>query len=133
MALKTACDRCGTSVLGITSSLKLVNGKYLCKACAANPTGKAQFFCTSCKSYTGFSKKRGSSWIEVILWLCYIIPGIIYSIWRRGGNSKVCPNCNNSTLISAESGTHVKCPDCKELVMRDARKCKHCGTALVPQ
>jgi len=29
--------------------------------------------------------------------------------------------------------THVKCPDCRELVLRDARKCKHCGCALVPQ
>jgi hypothetical protein len=29
--------------------------------------------------------------------------------------------------------THVKCPDCRELVLKDARKCKHCGTALVPQ
>ena len=28
--------------------------------------------------------------------------------------------------------THVKCPDCKEFVLRDARKCKHCGTALIP-
>lgn len=29
--------------------------------------------------------------------------------------------------------THVKCPDCKELVRKEARKCKHCGCALVPQ
>lgn len=29
--------------------------------------------------------------------------------------------------------THVRCPDCRELVRRDARKCKHCGTALIPQ
>lgn len=29
--------------------------------------------------------------------------------------------------------THVKCPDCRELVLHDARKCKHCGVALVPQ
>lgn len=29
--------------------------------------------------------------------------------------------------------THVKCPDCRELVLRDARKCKQCGAALVPQ
>lgn len=28
--------------------------------------------------------------------------------------------------------THVKCPDCKELVLKEARKCKHCGCALVP-
>lgn len=29
--------------------------------------------------------------------------------------------------------THVKCPDCRELVLQDASKCKHCGCALVPQ
>lgn len=29
--------------------------------------------------------------------------------------------------------THVRCPDCRELVRNDARKCKHCGCALVPQ
>ena len=29
--------------------------------------------------------------------------------------------------------THVRCPDCRELVRIDARKCKHCGSALVPQ
>lgn len=29
--------------------------------------------------------------------------------------------------------THVKCPDCREFVLRDARKCKHCGCALIPQ
>ena len=28
--------------------------------------------------------------------------------------------------------THVKCPDCRELVVRAARKCKHCGTSLIP-
>ena len=29
--------------------------------------------------------------------------------------------------------SHVKCPDCRELVLIDARKCKHCGAALTPQ
>ncbi len=29
--------------------------------------------------------------------------------------------------------THVKCPDCRELVLRDARRCKHCGCSLIPQ
>jgi hypothetical protein len=28
--------------------------------------------------------------------------------------------------------THVRCPDCKELVFKEARKCKHCGCALRP-
>lgn len=29
--------------------------------------------------------------------------------------------------------THVKCPDCKELVRKEAIKCKHCSCTLVPQ
>jgi hypothetical protein len=29
--------------------------------------------------------------------------------------------------------THVKCPDCRELILKDARKCKHCGCNLIPQ
>lgn len=29
--------------------------------------------------------------------------------------------------------THVKCPDCAELVLREARVCKHCGLRLTPQ
>ena len=28
--------------------------------------------------------------------------------------------------------THVKCPDCKELVLKEASVCKHCGCRLVP-
>ena len=31
------------------------------------------------------------------------------------------------------SDTHVKCPDCAELVLAQARVCKHCGCKLVPQ
>lgn len=29
--------------------------------------------------------------------------------------------------------THVRCPDCKELVLKEAKVCKHCGCKLVPQ
>ena len=29
--------------------------------------------------------------------------------------------------------THVKCPDCKELILKQAHVCKHCGCKLIPQ
>jgi len=29
--------------------------------------------------------------------------------------------------------THVKCPDCREFVLKEAAVCKHCGCRLVPQ
>lgn len=35
-------------------------------------------------------------------------------------------------LTAPSPDTHVRCPDCREMVYRDARKCKHCGTSLIP-
>lgn len=32
-----------------------------------------------------------------------------------------------------ERALQVQCPDCRELVRWDARKCKHCGAELTPQ
>lgn len=29
--------------------------------------------------------------------------------------------------------THVRCPDCRELVLKSAKVCKHCGCRLIPQ
>ena len=29
--------------------------------------------------------------------------------------------------------THIKCPDCREFILKDARICKHCGCKLLPQ
>ena len=133
MGLRTKCDGCGRTVTGIVSGLKEVNGKYLCSSCQSNPTGTAEFYCTSCSSYFAYPGKKGNGWIELILYFFYIIPGIIYSVWRRKESSKVCPKCKSTAVISASAGTHVKCPECAELVLREARKCKHCGCTLVPQ
>ncbi len=45
-------------------------------------------------------------------------------IWSLTGNTE-------DTSISPS--THVKCPDCAELVRREARICKHCGCKLISQ
>lgn len=42
-------------------------------------------------------------------------------------------NARQSATGAPTPETHVKCPDCAELVRREARVCKHCGCRLVPQ
>ena len=37
-----------------------------------------------------------------------------------------------SSSLLASPDTHVKCPDCKELILKEARVCKHCGCKLIP-
>ena len=28
--------------------------------------------------------------------------------------------------------THIRCPDCREFILKEARACKHCGCKLIP-
>lgn len=50
--------------------------------------------CPNC-SFEGEAKTKtpGSFLIELVLWLCFLIPGLIYSIWRLSARGKVCPRC----------------------------------------
>lgn len=64
----------------------------------------AEFICTSCGSQAGVKKVTpGNFLIEVILWLCFLVPGLIYSIWRIGNKRKVCRACGKDSIIPADS------------------------------
>lgn len=39
----------------------------------------------------------------------------------------------NGKVPAPTPSTHVRCPDCQELVLMQAKRCKHCGITLVPQ
>jgi hypothetical protein len=60
--------------------------------------------CTSC-GYVGEPKTitKGSIAIEIVLWLCFLIPGLIYSIWRLSSRHDGCPSCSQTTLIPVSS------------------------------
>lgn len=46
---------------------------------------------------------KGSFAIEVVLWLCFLIPGLIYSFWRLSSRSENCPKCGSSEVIPIDS------------------------------
>lgn len=64
-------------------------------------------FLMVCKN-CGFSSKvkkrlRGNPDIEILLYLCGIIPGIIYTSWRYGKKICQCPHCGSMDMIPADS------------------------------
>jgi uncharacterized membrane protein YeaQ/YmgE (transglycosylase-associated protein family) len=86
--------------------------------------------------------------MEIIIGWAFLaaIVGFMASTWNRSGfgyfllSLVVTPVIGLVILLLAgrrKEGptpeTHVRCPDCKELVHKEARKCKHCGCQLVPQ
>jgi len=66
---------------------------------------KAQdLLCTNC-GCQGKPKLRvkGSFFIEIILWLFFIVPGLIYTIWRLTTKQNVCVKCGSENLIPLDS------------------------------
>jgi hypothetical protein len=60
--------------------------------------------CTTC-GYVGGSKRvtKGSFFIEIILWLAFLIPGAIYSVWRLTSRYDACPKCGGGNMIPLNS------------------------------
>jgi len=61
-------------------------------------------FCTTCGHEGGTeTKTRGNLLIEIILWLCFLVPGLVYSIWRIASRHQVCASCGAATLVPPDS------------------------------
>lgn len=63
-----------------------------------------QLLCATCLT-VGSPKTvaRGSFWIEVVLWLCFLVPGLLYSIWRLTTKHKACAACGCTQLVPLDS------------------------------
>lgn len=60
--------------------------------------------CTRCGTRTNArTETRGSFIIELALWLLFIIPGLIYSLWRLSSRRDVCHACGAPDLVPVDS------------------------------
>lgn len=72
------------------------------------PGGKAlpdgAMFCAAC-GHAGAPEANtpGSIWIEVVLWCFFLIPGLVYSIWRHSKRHPACAKCGAASLIPTDS------------------------------
>ena len=46
---------------------------------------------------------RGSMGVEIVLWLCFIVPGLIYSIWRLSSKHETCSACGSERLVPIQT------------------------------
>jgi hypothetical protein len=60
--------------------------------------------CTVC-GHVGKARieTKGSFAIEVVAWLFFLIPGVIYSLWRLTTRHKACRSCKSGAVIPVDS------------------------------
>jgi len=46
---------------------------------------------------------KGDIGTEIVLWLCLLLPGIAYSVWRHTSRYKGCPICGVGGMIPLSS------------------------------
>jgi hypothetical protein len=86
------------------------------------------YFLPAINGYSRKHKSAGGIFLFNLLLGWTLLGWIVAAAWSAGGNV-ITPADGETPTVD----THVRCPDCKELVRRDARKCKHCGCILIPQ
>lgn len=78
-------------------------GKILYNAVTGSKGGKVRHCMTCGVDDQAKSVTRGSLAIEIVLWLCFLVPGLIYSIWRLTSRYEGCAACGSKTLIPFDS------------------------------
>ncbi|QXZ09965.1 hypothetical protein KUF54_01445 [Comamonas sp. Y33R10-2] len=54
------------------------------------------------------TQDSGNAYIELALWLCFLVPGIIYSAWRRRNKVQLCGACGSKNLVAARTAAGRK-------------------------
>ncbi len=98
----------GAPGMGLLAAVMIVCGlltglwKSMNAAPVVNTAG--QMYCQNCGTVRWPVKRtRGSFAIEIILWFCFFIPGLIYTVWRLTTKELVCPECGATGMIPLTS------------------------------
>jgi hypothetical protein len=99
-----------------------------------------QMVCTTCHTIGRTSTKvQGSFLIEIVLWCFFLVPGIIYSIWRATSTQKVCGACGSQQIVPVGSvaGRKIaeenKPKEAPATVVDDGFKCPYCAETIKPE
>ena len=50
--------------------------------------------CSEC-GYEGPAEPKapGKAWLEAVFWIAFVVPGLLYHLWRLLGRRYICPRC----------------------------------------
>ena len=64
----------------------------------------AKMYCSNCGAVeVPIRNTPGRFGVEAALWLCFLIPGLIYSVWRLATRHDACPECYSANILPVNS------------------------------
>jgi LSD1 subclass zinc finger protein len=92
-----ACPHCGAPAAGALPRLH-----------PAAPDGGGDV-CLTCYSVVHAKREtKGPAWIGWVLLPFYLLPGILYFVWRSRSQRAVCPRCGSEALVPATSARAIE-------------------------
>lgn len=124
----------------------LMTAEEVRKAKRGTPMAGHGMYCKKCGN-VGPTKgiMKGSFAIELVLWLFFLLPGLVYSIWRLTTKGRGCSVCGSDDVIPANSPlaknntsqpvaeatiAAVLCSSCGKYSRGGATFCTQCGKRL---
>ena len=46
--------------------------------------------------------------IEILLWICFLLSGLIYTVWRGSARYKGCPKCGSKEIVPLNTPRGMK-------------------------
>jgi len=61
--------------------------------------------CTLCGHETlhPLKKMPGTAWVSLVLLVPFVLPGVVYQVWRMAMRRAVCPRCGSTALIPGDA------------------------------
>ena len=100
-------------------------------------------YCLDC-GFVGKSKWQtpGTLALEIVLWLFFVVPGVIYSLWRWRASHEECGACGKRHIVPTDSSAAQEafrrlspssspnvwyCMACGEPIFRAGNRCEKCA------
>jgi hypothetical protein len=102
-------------------------------------------YCPHC-GHIGIPKIEtpGTFAVELLLWVCFLLPGLAYTLWRLARRRPVCPRCGTPHMIPRDTPRAVealgpvpapavtpgRCPGCNRRIDPALVRCPYCDQPL---
>lgn len=96
------CRRCGKPVAAYARFCGRCGQAYPAEGppLPGSRGARTRVVCTTCTFHgPPLWPEKGSGAVEVALWLLLLVPGIIYSVWRRSNLRPTCSRCTSELVV----------------------------------